>query len=378
MSTYKSNDYIVQSIEESLLPVGYEEIEKAARDILSPQAFSYISSGAGAEETARKNKDAFQKYSIVPKLLNDVSEVDTSISLFERNYPTPFILAPVGVLKLADDQGDLAVTRAASKYNIPFIQSTVSSFSIEEVGQSSGAPKWFQLYWTSLEDISFSFVKRAEKAGYEAIVVTIDTVTLGFREKDLSYGYSPLADGYGQGNFESDDVFLSTVEEVNNSAIVDGIIKNINYPALNWSHISKLKEKTSLPILLKGVLHPEDAQRAVNLGVDGLIVSNHGGRQLDGVISSIDALSEIAKVVNGKIPVLFDSGIRRGSDALKALALGADAVLIGRPYVYSLAINGEKGVSQFLANFLQDFSSSMMLSGVKNMKQLQQLKIICD
>nr|WP_289039280.1 alpha-hydroxy-acid oxidizing protein [uncultured Allobacillus sp.] len=345
--------------------------------MLSPQAFSYISSGAGAEETARKNKNAFQRYSIIPKLLNDVSELDTRISLFGNTYPTPFILAPVGVLKLADDQGDLAVTRAASKYDIPFIQSTVSSFSIEEVGQSGDGPKWFQLYWTSLEDVSYSFVKRAEEAGSEAIVVTIDTVTLGFREKDLSYGYSPLADGYGQGNFESDDVFLSTLAEVNDSTIVDGIIKQINYPALNWSHIKKLKRMTSLPILLKGVLHPEDALQAIHCGVDGLIVSNHGGRQLDGVISSIDALPEIAKVVNGKIPVLFDSGIRRGSDALKVLALGADAVLIGRPYVYSLAIDGEKGVSQFLANFLQDFSSSMVLAGVKNIKQLKQMKIVC-
>uniref|UniRef100_UPI00338F4BC9 alpha-hydroxy-acid oxidizing protein n=1 Tax=uncultured Allobacillus sp. TaxID=1638025 RepID=UPI00338F4BC9 len=368
---------MVQSTEENPFPIGYEEIEKAAKDILSPQAFSYISSGAGAEETARKNKNAFQRYSIIPKLLNDVSELDTRISLFGNTYPTPFILAPVGVLKLADDQGDLAVTRAASKYDIPFIQSTVSSFSIEEVGQSGDGPKWFQLYWTSLEDVSYSFVKRAEEAGSEAIVVTIDTVTLGFREKDLSYGYSPLADGYGQGNFESDDVFLSTLAEVNDSTIVDGIIKQINYPALNWSHIKKLKRMTSLPILLKGVLHPEDALQAIHCGVDGLIVSNHGGRQLDGVISSIDALPEIAKVVNGKIPVLFDSGIRRGSDALKVLALGADAVLIGRPYVYSLAIDGEKGVSQFLANFLQDFSSSMVLAGVKNIKQLKQMKIVC-
>lgn len=345
---------------------------------MSPQAFSYIALGAGAEETAHKNKNAFQRYSIVPKLLNDVSELDTSISLFGKTYPTPFVLAPVGVLKQADEQGDFAVTRAASKFGIPFIQSTVSSFSIEEVGQSSDGPKWFQLYWTSLEDISFSFVKRAEEAGFEAIVVTIDTVTLGFREKDLFHGYSPLAHGYGQGNFESDDVFLSTLDEVSNSAIVDGIIKQINYPALNWSHIEKLKEKTSLPILLKGVLHPDDALRAVDCGVEGLIVSNHGGRQLDGVISSVDALPEIVNVVNGKIPVLFDSGVRRGSDASKVLALGADAVLIGRPYVYSLAVHGEQGVEQFLTTFLQDFNSSMTLSGVKDINQLKQMKIVHD
>lgn len=351
-------------------------MEKAAKQSMSTEAFSYIASGAGAEETAHKNKVAFQKYSMVPNLLRDVSELDTSVTLFGHTYSTPLFLAPVGVLKLADEQGDLAVARAASKFGIPFVQSTVSSYSIEEIARQSSGPKWFQLYWTQNEEISYSFVKRAEEAGYEAIVVTIDTVTLGFREKDLSYGYSPLAQGYGQGNFETDDVFLSTLEEVNDQAIIDGIVKNINYPALNWSHIEKLKQKTSLPILLKGVLHPDDAKRAIEVGVDGLIVSNHGGRQLDGLISSVDALPDIVTAVDGQVPVLFDSGIRRASDVLKVLALGADAVLIGRPYVYALAVNGEKGVEDFLSYFLQDLYSSMTLAGVKNIQELSKMNII--
>ena len=221
-------------------------------------------------------------------------------------------------------------------------------------------------------------VKRAENAGYEAIVLTVDTVTLGWREADMRHGFSPLAAGYGQGNFETDEVFLSMLETIDSESIVQGIIENINHPSLNWNDLKELKKRTSLPILLKGILDPADALLAIEHGVDGIIVSNHGGRQLDGVISSIDALSEIVSSVNGQIPVLYDSGIRRGIDALKALALGADAVLIGRPFVYSLVVGGETGVQQFLTNLLQDFQSSMMLAGVSNMKELRSLRVVRD
>lgn len=376
-NSFKSNDNVVQSTDtEENFPISFEEIESVAKQAMSAPAFSYIASGAGGEETVRKNADAFKKYSITPRLLNDVSNLDTSITIFGQTYPTPLLLAPVGVLKLADEQGDLAVARAASKYRVPFIQSTVSSYSIEDVAQAtSGSSKWFQLYWSTNEEISFNMVKRAEEAGHEAIVLTIDTITLGYREKDMYHRFSPLEQGYGQGNFESDPVFLKTLEKVNSRTIFQGIVDNINYPALNWKHVKELKNRTSLPIVLKGILHPDDALRAIEYGVDGIIVSNHGGRQLDGVISSIDALPEIVKVIDGQIPVLFDSGIRRGIDALKVLALGADAVLTGRPYVYSLAVGGEKGVGQFLANYLQDLQTSMMLSGVKNVEELRQSKI---
>ncbi|WP_174733442.1 alpha-hydroxy-acid oxidizing protein [Mesobacillus harenae] len=377
-SSFKSNDNIVQSINtEDYFPISFEEIESAAKQAMSAPAFSYIASGAGGEETVKKNADAFKKYSVIPRVLNDMSNLDTSITMFGRTYPTPLLLAPVGVLKLADEQGDLAVARAAAKYQVPFIQSTVSSYSIEDVAQAaSGSSKWFQLYWSKNEEISFNMVKRAEEAGYEAIVLTIDTITLGYREADLRHRFSPLAQGFGQGNYESDPVFLSTLDKVDSQTILQSIITNINYPALNWEHVKRLKKRTSLPILLKGILHPKDALRAIEYGVDGIIVSNHGGRQLDGVISSIDALPEIVKVVDGQVPVLFDSGIRRGIDALKVLALGADSVLIGRPFVYSLAAGGEKGVEQFLANFLQDLQTSMMLSGVNNVKELRQLPIV--
>lgn len=378
MAFDNNNDNIVQNADDTNgFPFSYEEIEARAKETLPDAAFSYIASGAGGEETAGKNAAGFGKYSLVPRLLKDVSHLDTGIKLFGRSYPTPLLLAPVGVLKMVDQQGDLAVARAAANHNVPFIQSTISSFSIEDIAEESGSgPLWFQLYWTKNEKVSFHLVKRAEEAGYEAIVVTIDTITLGYREKDLRHAFSPLARGFGQGNFESDDVFLSTLEQKDADGIVQGIVDNINYPALDWAHIAKLKEITSLLVILKGVLHPEDALQAVETGVDGIIVSNHGGRQLDGVISSVEALPEVLEAVAGKIPVLFDSGVRRGIDAVKAIALGADAVLIGRPYVYSLAAGGEAGVHTFLTNFLQDFRTSMRLAGTKDIHELKQMKVV--
>jgi lactate 2-monooxygenase len=377
-TTFKSNDNVVQDINSTeYFPISFGELEDMAKQNLSAPAFSYIFSGADGEETMRNNANSFAKYAIVPRFLNDVSKSDTSITLFGRTYPSPLLLSPVGVLKLANEMGDIAVARAAAHHQIPFIQSTVSSFSIEEVAKATNdSSKWFQLYWSNHEEISFSMAKRAEKAGYEAIVLTVDTVTLGWREADLRHRFSPLALGYGQGNYETDDVFLSTIENDSSEAIIQGIIDNVNYPALSWKHVAELKKRTSLPILLKGILHPEDALLAMEHGVDGIIVSNHGGRQLDGVISSIDALPDIVKSVNGEIPVLYDSGIRRGIDALKALALGANGVLIGRPFVYSLAVGGESGVQQFLSHFLKDFQSSMILAGISNIEQLHSLKIV--
>lgn len=381
MSTsFKSNDDVIRENNSSCdLPIRFEELESKAKQRLSTAAFGYIFSGSGGEKTLEKNTTDFSKYSIVPRFLNDVSNIDPCITLFGKTYPTPIMLSPVGVLKLADEMGDIAVARAAAKHEIPFIQSTVSSYSMEDVSQeTNGSPKWFQLYWSKQEDISFNMVKRAEQLGYEAIVLTVDTVTVGWRETDVSHGFSPLGLGYSQGNYESDQVFLSTLEANDSESIIRGIIDNIHHPTLNWKDVAKLKERTSLPILLKGILHPEDALKAMEYGVDGIIVSNHGGRQLDGAISSIDALPDIAKVVNGEIPVLFDSGVRRGSDAVKAIGLGADAVLIGRPFVYSLAVGGEAGVHQFLTNFIQDLETTMMLAGVSNLEELRNLKIVCS
>lgn len=369
-----SNDNIVQTT--TKFPYRFEDLERIAKHTLAENVFSYIYSGASAENTLQKNNSTFHKYNMIPRLLRDVSKIDMSINLFGKQLPTPLILAPVGVLKMVNEMGDLAVVKAAETFNLPFIQSTVSSFSIEEVSQASSNPKWFQLYWSKNLDVTFNMVNRAEQAGYEAIVLTIDTVTLGWRESDLHHGFSPLANGYGQGIWESDTAFLSSLRDGRQNAMIEGIIDNINFPSLQWQHIVELKKRTHLPIILKGILHPDDALLALQYGVDGIIVSNHGGRQLDGIIPSINALPAIVKAIDGKIPVLFDSGIRRGNDALKAIALGADAVLIGRPFVYSLAIGGEEGVRQFLSNFIQDFQTNMILTGVCSIKEAKEIHIV--
>jgi lactate 2-monooxygenase len=378
MSSAKTKDALIENISGTeYFPISYEELEQEAKKNMTSGGFGYIRSGAGGEETLRKNLNSFSNYSIVPRTLSDVSKLDTSVSLFGRTYSQPFLLAPVGMLKLANEEADLAVARAAAAYQIPFVQSTVSSYSIEEVAAATGdSPKWFQLYWSNNKEVSFSMVKRAEKAGYEAIVLTVDTVMLGWREEDMRNRFSPLKLGYGKANYETDPVFLSTLENQEPESIVQGILDNIHHPALDWSHVAELKERTSLPILLKGILNPDDARLALKNGVDGIIVSNHGGRQLDGVIAAIDALPLVAEEVKGEIPVLFDSGIRRGSDVVKACALGADAVLLGRPFVYGLAIAGQTGVEKVLANFIQDTKVSLSLTGVLNVKDLRNIKII--
>ncbi|OQM45937.1 alpha-hydroxy-acid oxidizing enzyme [Anoxybacillus sp. UARK-01] len=378
MTAVKREDALLESIgsTESLI-VSYEELEEAARKKLTSGAFGYIRSGAGREETLQKNTLSFSKYSVVPRFLNDVSILDTRVKLFGKTYPYPILLAPVGMLKLADEQADIAAAKAAAKYGIPFIQSTVSSYSIEEIARETGnSPKWFQLYWSNHEEISLNMVRRAEEAGYEAIVLTVDTVMLGWREEDLRNRFSPLKLGYGKANYETDSAFLSTLSDHQHDTIIQGILDNIFHPHLTWKQVSKLKQHTNLPILLKGILHPDDALLAIEHGVDGIIVSNHGGRQLDGVIASVDALPAIIDAVDGRVPILFDSGIRRGSDIVKALALGASAVLIGRPFVYSLAVGGQRGVELLLERLIQETNVSISLAGAASIEELHRLQIV--
>jgi lactate 2-monooxygenase len=378
LTATRNNDVLLQNIDPTeSFPISFEELEAAAKEKMSTGAFGYIHSGASGEETLRKNVSSFSKFSIVPRFLNDVSTLDTSVKLFGRTYPYPLLIAPVGVQKIAHEDGEIGTAKAAATIGIPFIQSTVSSYSIEKIADATGdSPKWFQLYWSSAnEEIGFSMVKRAEEAGYEAIVLTIDTVMLGWRENDVRNHYSPLKLGFGKANYETDPVFLTSIPTNDFDSIIQGIQDNIYHPTLSWAHVADLRKRTSLPILLKGILHPEDAKLAIENGVDGIIVSNHGGRQLDGVISSIDALPAIVEAVGGKIPVLLDSGVRRGTDVVKALALGADAVLIGRPFVYGLAVDGQRGVEKVLENILQEMKVSISLSGIRNLKDIRNLTI---
>ncbi len=378
LTSIKNEDLLLQNIDpDKSIPSSFADLESIAKEKMSAGAFGYVQSGASGEETLRKNVSSFSKYAIVPRFLNDVSNLDTSVTLFGRKYPTPLFIAPVGVQKIAHEDGDIATAKAAAKCGIPFIQSTVSSYSIEEIAEATGdSPKWFQVYWTSQDaEISFSMVKRAEEAGYEAIVLTVDTVMLGWREEDVRNQYSPLKLGFGKANYETDPVFISSLPANDVDSVIQAVADNVYHPTLDWAKVAELKKRTSLPVLLKGILHPKDAKQAIANGIDGIIVSNHGGRQLDGVISSIDALPAVAEAVDGEIPILFDSGIRRGVDVVKAIALGADGVLIGRPFVYGLAAGGQKGVEKVLENFRQEMEVSLSLAGVTNLKDMRDLII---
>lgn len=371
-------DLLLKNIQgDKPFPICFEDLEEAVAEKLPAGPYGYIRSGAGGEQSLRNNRKAFTKYSIIPRFLTDVSEPDTSIELFGKKHPTPFLFAPVGMNQMAHEQGELAVVRAAEKLGMPYIQSTVSSYSLEEVADTAPAhTKWFQLYWSTNEEIAYSMAARAENAGFEAIVLTVDTVMLGWREEDVRNQFSPLKLGLARGNYMNDPIFTASLKDESFESYIEGVLANIFHPALNWENIRELKSRLRVPLLIKGILHPEDARLAIEAGVDGIIVSNHGGRQLDGVIGSLDALPAIVKAVDHRVPVLLDGGVYRGIDALKALALGAAAVCIGRPFVYGLAYDGENGVYQVMQNLYSEFKVSMGLAGQRTVADLQTLALI--
>ena len=355
------------------LPVSIEDWEQKAREILPDGPFDYIAGGSGAEETLASNRTAFSKWAIVPRMMRDVENRTMGITLYNQALRTPIMLAPVGMQAIAHPEGELATARAARDAGVPLVVSTVSAHSMEQIAEVMGdAPRWFQLYWSNDREVSASMVKRAEAAGYSAIVLTVDTIMLGWKRRDFRNGYSPLREGKGVANYITDPVLCSRLTEVTPENVVEEILKNIYHPALNWNDIAFLREQTSLPILVKGILHPDDARLAVEHGVDGIIVSNHGGLQMDGAISTLEALPAISKVVAGKIPVLLDSGVRTGADVVKAIALGANAVLIGRPFLFGLAVAGEKGVASVLDTLINELDVAMALSGSKSVADLNE------
>lgn len=349
------------------LPLSIDELERRAREVMKPEAYDYVAGGASSEDTNRANLDAFSRWRIVPKMLCDVLRRDLSVELFGAKLPAPVLLAPVGVQEIIHADAELAVARAAAAVGLPMILSTVSSKPIEQVAEVNGnGVRWFQLYWPRDEELAVSFIQRAERSGYTALVVTLDTHTLGWRERDLQRAYLPFLMAQGMANYLSDPIFRAALPgppEQNPEAAVRHWLSLYSRPELTWSDLSWVREHTKLPILLKGLQHPDDARKALDAGMDGIIVSNHGGRQVDGAIASLDALPPFVEVVNGRIPVLFDSGIRRGADAFKALALGAKAILLGRPYLWGLAVAGEQGVRDVLLNFLADLDLTAAMSG---------------
>ncbi|GIV10396.1 MAG: L-lactate 2-monooxygenase [Fimbriimonadales bacterium] len=355
-------------------PLDYADLEQAARAVLKPEAYDYVAGSAGTESTAAANENAFARWQITPRFLRDVSQRDWSVELLSRRYPAPVYVAPVGVQGIIHPDGELATARACAQLGVPFVLSTVASYSIEQVAEAMGdAPRWFQLYWSRNHEVAGSFVRRAEAAGYSAIVVTVDTFMLAWRPRDLKRAYLPFMQALGLANYFSDPVFralLSAPPEEDPASAVLQFAAIFGNPSLTWDDLDYLRKQTRLPILLKGLLHPDDAREAVQRGVDGIIVSNHGGRQVDGAIPALDALVAIADTVQGKAHVLFDSGVRTGADALKALALGARMVGLARPVMWALAIGGEEGVRTYLRNFLAEFDLTLALAGHRTLGDL--------
>ena len=354
--------------ERPTLPIGWAELEERARESLDERAIAYTFGGAGSEDTMRANLEAFRRWRIVPRVLRqDLSKRDLSIELLGTRMPAPVLLAPIGVQTLLHDEGELASARAAAAVGLPLITSTASATPLEEIAEASGdGPRWFQLYWPNDDELAASLVRRAEAAGYSAIVLTVDNYLPGWKPRDLQQAYLPFLEGIGIAQYLSDPVFRSGLEkppEEDIGAAVGHFLGVFANPSLTWERLDWLRGTTSLPVVLKGILHPDDAREARERGVDGIVVSNHGGRQIDGAIASLDALPPIIDAAGDGIAVLLDSGIRSGADVFKALALGADAVLVGRPYLWGLALDGQDGVESVLRGLLAELDLTMTLSG---------------
>ena len=385
------------------VPSSWHALEEAARRAMSPEAWAYIAGSSGSESTARRNREALDAVRLVPRVLRDVEDRDLSVELFGRRYPTPVIAAPVGVLVLAHPGGDLAAAEGAAAVGVPFVLSSQASVPMERVAAAHpDAPRWFQLYWSSSDELVASFLARAEAIDVDAIVVTLDTHVLGWRPRDLDLAFLPFIRAQGIAQYTSDPVFMRLVAERIETPPAErtrprlspatirtliamsknhpgGLWRNLRSPvprasvetfldvfsrsSLTWEHLAFLREHTTRPIVLKGIQHPDDARKAIDHGVDGIIVSNHAGRQVDGAIGSAEALPGVIGAVDGRIPVLYDSGVRSGADVATVLALGAAAALVGRPYAYGLAIAGAAGVEAVLRNIVAEFDLVLALTG---------------
>ena len=356
------------------LPCEPGRLEDLARERFAPEPFGYVAGSAGTEGTARANRAAFDRWRIVPRFLRDVSERDLSTTILGTPFPAPVALAPVGVQGIVHPEAELAVARAAASLGVPMVLSTVSSYRLEEVAAAGGdSPKWFQLYWPRDKDVAASLIARAKAAGFRALVVTLDTFILAWRPRDLAHAYLPFLHRLGLANYESDPAFLAGLQkppDEDPGAAVLHWMSMFGDPAKTWDDLIWLREQWEGPILLKGVLHADDARKAADAGMDGVIVSNHGGRQIDGEIASLEALPDVVQAVGDRMTVMLDSGIRTGSDVLKALALGAQAVLIGRPYVYGLGLGGEDGVRHVLRGLLAELDLTMALSGRRSLAEI--------
>ena len=357
------------------LPMHYDALEKAAEGAMSEEVWSYVAGGAGNEHTQRANVTAFERWGLMPRMLAGAAQRELGVEIFGQQLATPLMLAPVGVIGICEPEGhgDLTTARAAAATGVPMIASTLMQDPLEDVAAALGeTPGWFQLYPPNDRELTESLVRRAEAAGYQAIVITLDTLTLGWRPRDLTIASFPQLTGLCLANYTSDPVFRSRLaappEEDPQAAVGHwaGIFGN---QSLSWDDLAWFRSLTTLPILLKGICSPDDARRAVDAGMDGIYCSNHGGRQANGGIPAIDCLPDVVDAA-GDAPVVFDSGVRGGPDVVKALAMGARAVAVGRPYAYGLAVGGQEGIEHVLRSLLAETDLTMAVNGYPSIASL--------
>jgi lactate 2-monooxygenase len=350
------------------------KLEAYAGERIDPEPFWYAAGAAGSGATYRANLEAFDRWRLVPRMLTGAAGRDPRVTVLGTQIAAPVLTAPIGVQGIMHPDGELAVARASAELGIPMIVSTVSSYSLEEVAKANGdGVRWFQLYWPNDDEVCASFLSRAASAGYSALVVTLDTWLLGWRPHDLDHAYLPFLTGEGLATYFSDPAFCAALEKAPEEDVPAAVMRWL--PMFTgrdrtWEHLSFIRDHWKGPVLLKGIQHVDDARRAVDAGVDGIVVSNHGGRQVDGAIASLDALPGIVDAVGDAVEVLFDSGVRTGSDVLKAVALGAKATLVGRPWVYGLALGGYDGVRHVLRCLLADIDLALALSGNSAFEQV--------
>jgi isopentenyl diphosphate isomerase/L-lactate dehydrogenase-like FMN-dependent dehydrogenase len=374
----------------SSVPLDPERLAERATAALDPGPRAYLAGGAETEAGLRANRRAFDRWRIRPRVLRDTSTRDHRVTVGAERLTHPLVCAPIGMQSLYDDAAEEATARAAGKTGTALCLSTVSSVSLEAAARAQDAAasavsdgsdgvdgsdgsaemdgpvadpvRWFQVYWSG-RAVTASMVRRAAAAGYSALVLTVDTPVTGWRTRELAAGYVPFDHGHGLANYASDPVVRERVgEDPTDAELAAAVTDCLGDASLDWDDVAWLCGQTSLPVYLKGVLHPDDAARAAE-AADGVVVSTHGGRQVDGALAALDALPSVAEAVDERVPVLFDSGVRTGADVFRALALGADAVLLGRPYCYGLTLAGETGVADVLRNLRAAFDLTLELSG---------------